>query len=342
MKKGKVIILGIAVAMVLYIFNILWSTGFFRSIESSFDSEIVDRFSIKGAEDITIDYLDSLIFISSTDRKIYPPDQQEDGALYMIDGADPILITGDLKIPFAPHGISIYRSDSIIHLAAINHTLDGHSIEFFKYANDTLIHDRSMRDPSMIQPNDLVLVNESQSYFTNDHRYTEGIGKLAEEYLGLKLSNVIYYDGKEYNEVADGIAYANGINYDSVRKLLFVASPRHFLVKVYDVSADGHLLHVEDMDCGTGVDNIELDPSGVLWIGCHPNLIHFGEYAKGKEKISPSEIIKIDYREKGDYSIEQMYLDDGSSMSGSTVAAPIGDKVYIGNVMDDHIVILKN
>ena len=50
----------------------------------------------------------------------------------------------------------------------------------------------------MIRPNDLVIVDENRFYFTNDHRYTKGFGKLVEEYAGLAISNVVYFDGSDY------------------------------------------------------------------------------------------------------------------------------------------------
>ncbi len=89
------------------------------------------------------------------------------------------------------------------------------------------------------------------------------------------------------------------------------------------------------------MDKIELDEEGNLWIGAHPNLLRFGEYAKGKEKTSPSEIIKIIYRNKGDYTVEKIYVENGEEMSASTVAAVLGDLIFAGNVMDDKFLILK-
>jgi arylesterase/paraoxonase len=41
------------------------------------------------------------------------------------------------------------------------------------------------------------------------------LNRLAEDYLGLSLSNVIYFDGMRFFEVANEIAFANGINVDS-------------------------------------------------------------------------------------------------------------------------------
>ena len=191
-----------------------------------------------------------------------------------------------------------------------------------------------------MSPNDLVAIDEHSFYFTNDKRYTKGLGFIAENYLAWKATNVIYYDGSTYSEVADGIAYANGINFDPARKLLFVASPRTFLVKVYDQQADGQLNFIEDIDCNSGVDNIEFDPEGNIWIGSHPNLTAFVTYATGKAPIAPSELIKISYRGKNDYTVESVFTDTGEQISASTVAAIYKDKIYVGNVMDDHVLVL--
>ena len=193
----------------------------------------------------------------------------------------------------------------------------------------------------MVSPNDVVMLDENRFYFTNDHKYEEGVGRFLEDYGGLGLSNVVYFDGKNFKEVAKGIGYANGINYDKERKLLFVASPRNFEVKVYTTNEDGSLNFIEDIDCGTGVDNIEFDSEGNLWIGAHPNLLGFSSYAGGSSEIAPSEIIKIAYRGKNDYTIKQVYINDGNEMSASTVAAPYQDVIITGNVMDSHFLVLK-
>ena len=110
---------------------------------------------------------------------------------------------------------------------------------------------------------------------------------------------------------------------------------------MYQKNKNGTLTFIEDINCKTGVDNIEFDKNNNLWIGAHPNLMHFAAYAKGNKETSPSEIIKISYKEKGDYTIEQIYMEDGKKMSGSTVAVPFGNLILTGNVMDTHFLILE-
>jgi len=345
MSLTKKIILIVLVLIIVFIANILISTGFFRTVENQFDGEVVRTIKLPGAEDITVSISDNFALISSTNRIAFPPTENEIGGLYLMDLKNESFkikpLTSDFKTHFAPHGISIFKKDSTYKVMAINHTLKGHSIEVFTLNGKKLTFEKTLTDDSMISPNDIVLLDETRFYFTNDHKYTEGIGRFVEDYGGLSVSNVIYFDGENYIEVAKGIAYANGINFDAKRNLLFVASPRKFLIKVYATNPDGSLEFIEDIPCETGVDNIEFDTEGNLWIGSHPNLLRFTAYAKGKEETSPSEIIKIEYRGKNDFTVEKIYVNDGKEMSASTVAAPFGDLILTGNVMDDKFLILK-
>ena len=347
MKKNfkKKVLLSIFVLLILFVINIFWSTGFFRTIENKFEGKILKKVNLTGAEDISISKIDSFAIISSTNRKSFPNTEQETGGLYFLDlknkNYDPIHLTKNFIKPFAPHGISIFKKDSVNFIAAINHTKEGEFIEIFELFGTKLTHKKTLKHDFIYSPNDIVLLDDNRFYFTNDHKYKGGIKRLAEDYLGLAISNVIYFDGMNYIEVANKIVYANGINFDAKRNLVFIASVRGFLVKVYQQNEDHSLAFIENIYCNTGVDNIEFDSENNLWIGAHPSLLHFNFYANNNKEISPSEIIKINYIEKGNYSIEQIYIEDGNTMSGSSVAAPFGNLILTGNVMDEHFLILE-
>jgi arylesterase/paraoxonase len=223
----------------------------------------------------------------------------------------------------------------------VNHTINGEFIEIFKLKDLELTHIKTLENDLVSTPNDIVLLDEETFYLTNDHKFKTGFMRIIEDYMGLSISNVIFYDGKKFVEAAKGISYANGINYDKNRNLLFVASPRKFEIKIYERENNNSLTFIEDIYCGTGVDNIEFDLENNLWIGAHPNLLHFNSYASGYNNASPSEIIKLQYFRKEDYKLETVYLENGEEMSGSTVAAPFGNLILMGNVMDDHFLILK-
>lgn len=334
--------------LMLFSISLVWlmySTGFFRTIDKKFDGSILKKVSIDGVEDITINQKEGFAIISSTKRKNLPPVEQENGDLYLIDlknmESKPILLTQNFDKPFAPHGISIYTKDSITTIAAVNHTTNGEYIELFKLTKSKLTHHKTLHNDLIIAPNDIVLLDEETFYFTNDHIYKNGFMRFIEEFLGLPFSNVIFYDGKKFKEAAKGISYANGINFEKNKNLIFVASPRKFKIKVYEKQPDNSLTFIEDIYCGSGVDNIEFDTNNNLWVGAHPNLLQFMSYANSYHNITPSEIIKIQYFKKGDYKVETIYLEKGEEMSGSTVAAPFENLILMGNVMDKHFVILE-
>ena len=341
--------------LVGYVLYIMSSSGFFRSIENTQDDMVSSAIILPGVEDLEVDYEQKFLILSSDDRASRRDGNTVQGHLYKIDLTDsiqtPIQLTSDFTDPFFPHGISmIPLNDSVYRIFVVNHlwgegevdlATNAHTIEIFDLYGDSLVHVNRLTDEAMVSPNDIVALDSARFYFTNDHGYTEGLGKLAEEYLGLAVSNAVYYDGSTYKEVADGIAYANGINVDPNKNLLYLASPRGFLVKVYEMTENGELNFVEDIDCKTGVDNIEVDPEGLIWIGAHPSLLHFSSYAQGRNPIAPSEVITIDYTAKGDYQVNSLYVEDGSHMSAATIAIPIDDNIYLGNVMDEQMVVLK-
>ena len=341
-KKPLFLLLLVLIGFVLYTFI---STGFFRTVENRFEGEVIKEIALKGAEDITVSVEDSFALISATARLEFPPVGQEHGGLYFMElkSGDFVVkhLTADFSLPFAPHGISMLKTDSTYTVAVVNHTEDGHTIEFFSLYEEELTHIRTQKSTSLISPNDIVLLDAERFYVTNDHGYEHGVGRLVEEYGNLAISNVVYFDGQDYSEAAGGISFANGINIDRERNLVFVASPRRFLVKVYEPNDDGTLAFIADIPCGTGVDNIEFDQEGNLWIGCHPNLLRFTAYAKSKKETTPSELLRITYRSKSDFSVESVYTNDGSALSGSTVAAPFGDLLLVGTVKDDKMLILE-
>ena len=346
MQKLKKLLGLVILLLILFVAYTFVSTGFFRSITPKLEGQLLKEIKLPGAEDMLVSRVDSFLLISSTNRAVYPPTEEEKGGLYLIDLKEddftPIDLSANFTKPFAPHGISMIKTDSTYTVMAINHTNKGHSIEVFNLYQQTLTHIKTLRHESLIRPNDLVLLSPNEFYVTNDHGYTEGIMRYIEEYGGFSFSNVVHYKNDAYTEVATDIAYANGINYDPARKLLFVASPRKFLVKVYSRADDGSLSFIEDIDCGTGPDNLEFGADGTIWSGAHPNLLRFSAYAKGDKETAPSEVIRVSYRGTGDYEVSSVYVEHGDRMSGSSVAVPWGDLIFVGNVMDDGFLVLSN
>lgn len=339
MKKLLIALLIIVVLILAFVLYTFSSTGFFREINNTESYEVIAEIPMKGAEDFTISYDEGFMIISQDDRAGRRDGNPSQGHLYYLDldsgDFKPKKLTANYELPFFPHGISLLKLDSSKYqLLVVNHAR-GHTIEKFELYGDSLVYISTLKDVSMVSPNDVVALDEESFYFTNDHGYTSYWGRMAENYLGLSVSNVIFYDGA-YKKVADGISYANGINISEDRKQVLVAAPRSFSLEYYNIEPDGNLTFDKSLDVGTGIDNIELDKNGDLWMGAHPSLLAFTSYAGGKAPIAPSEVIKVT-GEKG----ESLYENDGDFISASSVAAPYKDLLIIGTVMDESLVVLR-
>lgn len=340
MKKILLTLLIVVFAIVTFILYTFNSTGYFREVNNTESYEVIAEIPMKGAEDLTISYEDSFMIISQDDRAGRRDGSKSQGHLYLFDLSNesltPKKLTENYDLPFYPHGISLYKVDSAHYQVLVVNHARGHTIEKFELFGDSLVYMATFRDESMISPNDVIALDEESFFFTNDHGYSNKWGKLAEDYLGVAASNVVFYDGK-YKEVAGGIQYANGINISKDRGQLLVASPRGFKLIYYTIEENGELTHDRTLDVGSGIDNIELDENGDLWMGSHPNLLAFTAYAIGKKETAPSEIIKVSDGGK----VESLYANDGSFISASSVAAPYKDMIFVGTVMDDRLVVLR-
>jgi len=347
MKKVLSILLALVVLIGLYAAYILNSTGFFRTVENTNTEAILQSIPLLGTEDMTVSQDGGFLLISATKRGVQFADVDHQDGLYFMDlteeGSVPNLISGQLEKAFHPHGIDMIRLDSLRHrVFVINHADEVNSVEVFTlYNRDSLVHEETLQDQAMFSPNDIVALGANEFYFTNDKNATSTWGKFQENYLGKAACKITHYDGQNYRTVAEGLAYANGINYDAERGLMYIAGSRGFVVNVYQREESGDLRLLQEIPCETGVDNIELDTNGDLWIGCHPNLMAFKSYSQGKKEKAPSEIIKLVYGDDGNYTIEPFFIDDGTNVSASSTAAIYQDKVFVGNVMDDHFLVLK-
>jgi arylesterase / paraoxonase len=350
MRKSLKITLLILILLGIYITNTLYQSGYFKTIQNHFDGETQRIKGIVGTEDITIDQSTGIAFLSSDDRWAFRfKKQSPKGSISCLNLNDsiPQLINLTLNFPqedFHPHGVSLYSSPTGKKtLFVVNHRKSGNYIEIFEYKNDSLIHLESISNELLISPNDIVGVGERSFYFTNDHDEKLSSWRTIKDVLKIGMGNVCYFDGKKMSKTGiENIKYANGINVSLDGKTLFLASTSSNSLLVFERNiASGTLTKSDEIDTKTGVDNIELDKNGSLWIGCHPQQLKFLTHAANKTKISPSEIIRIDYNGKENFKQSSIYMNDGSEISASAVGAVYKGKILIGPVFQDRIILGK-
>ncbi len=318
-----------------------YDAGEFKEIDPHFNAECKAISGVLSSEDITIDPKTGLAFISSADRRTQwsSSSHVHKGAIYGLDlkARDPELVnlTADYAEEFNPHGIGLWIGKNGKSLFVVNHRQDGHFVEIFDFKDNKLIHRESIESALMHSPNDVIPVGPSAFYVTNDHGNSSELGRVVEEYLQLARSRVLYYDGTDFRIVAEGLAYANGINLSLDGKTVYVAATVGQEVCVYDRDkGTGDLKLRHTLELGTGPDNIEVDERGNLWIGCHPKLLTFVKYSKDPEELSPSQVLKVTVQNPGSYTVDEIYLNSGDPLSGSSVAAVFKGTMLIGSVFD--------
>jgi len=351
MKTFKAIIITFIVLALLaggLIVKTYHDAGEFKKINPHLNAECRTISGVLSSEDITIDPKTGIAFISSADRRTRWPNSShvQKGAIYGLDlkARDPELVnlTADFSKEFNPHGIGLWIGENGKSLFVVNHRQHGHFVEIFDFQDNRLIHRESVEGDLMHSPNDVIPVGPGAFYVTNDHGNRSELGRLVEEYLQLARSLVLYYDGNNFRTVVDGLAYANGINLSPDGKTVYVAATVGQEICVYDRDKDsGDLTLRHTIDLGTGPDNIEVDESGNLWIGCHPKLLTFVKYSKDPQELSPSQVLKVTVQEPNSYTSDEIYLNKGEPLSGSSVAAVFGDTMLIGSVFDPRILLCK-
>ncbi len=339
--KKKTFIIALPLVLILgWVFQLLWSAGQFKTISPYFKGTCRQVKGVVGGEDITIHPKTNIAYISACDRRSVENGGPGKGAVYAYDlnqaSPEPVLLTNGPGKDFQPHGLSLYVGpEGRASLFVVNHGDGQDAVEVFDLISGKLSHRKTITGPLLLSPNDLVAVGHDRFYVTNDHGWYTPVKKALEEYLKLRLSNILYFDGNAFSKVAGGIGYANGINVSPDGKKLYVAGVTEKALHYYDRNIEkGSLTLRGTIPLESGPDNIEIDSKGGLWVAAHPQLLHFVSHSKDPEKLSPSQVLHLTFTGDDTWEIEEVFLNKGDLLSGSAVGAVSGNRLLIGPVFD--------
>jgi arylesterase/paraoxonase len=325
---------------VLWLFN---AAGEFKTLTPHFTGRCTAVTGVVGAEDITIHPRTGMAYLSAFDRRAAFAGRPATGAIYAYDlnasSPQPVNLTPDAAPGFHPHGISLHvADDGTSTLFAINHAGGRHAIEIYDVTTDRLVHTRTLTDPLLVSPNDLLALTPTQVYITNDHGYPPGFLRTLEEYLRLAAANVVLWDGTRFREAAGGIRMANGINRSPDGTTVYVNAVIGQTVRQYAREPrSGTLTFRGEIALGSGGDNIEVAADGTLWIAAHPQLLTVVRYMSGALPRAPTQILRVVPRTDGSAAIDEVYLDLGEQISAASVAAVRGNRLLIGPIADTKV-----
>lgn len=347
----------IIVAVIVGIISVLgWrflaAAGYFTAIKQEVVAQCTTIPSPPGPEDIQIDRKRGLAFVSAYDRRAAMAGHKGvRGGIYTIDLTAPegqwVLhpVTASEPADFRPHGISLYvGADGSRRLFAVNHpAAGGHTIEIFDVAADGMLtHVKTVADPLLVSPNDVVAVGPETFYATNDHGSTGPTRQMIDDLLLKRNSDIVYFDGKSMRVVASRLSFANGINVSADGKSIYATEMLGLALHVYKRDPmTGDLVPSDYTPLGSGVDNIDVQEDGSLLIAAHPKLTSLISHGSDPRKPSPSQVIRVELAPGGGGRAGTIYLNLGQDISGASVAAGYGDLMLIGNVFDPKILVCK-
>ncbi len=344
------IFLAVFIALLLIqSYRVVNDSGLLRDVaQKDYGSSCEQLSGPVGAEDITIDFANRIAYIGADDRRAYLLDgnmeQAKNGGLWILDLSDknsqPIPLKYEIDGPFHPHGIALYQQGGINELYVLNHlSPTEHEVDVFSIKAGGHLELRVRhKAPLMISPNDLVVLAQDQFFFSNDHanpRHT--LMEKVEDFAGLPLASVVFFDGKQSHTVVKGLRYPNGLALSADGQELIIAETTGRGIKRYRRGADiTEWVEADSINLDSGVDNLEWDQQGHLLTGAHPKLFAFMKHMRDGNARSPSEVIRIKVSADA-MSAETLMLDMGEQISGSSVAAMLDDTLLVGSVFEPHI-----
>jgi arylesterase / paraoxonase len=343
---GRIIgfaLLFIVVAGGVIIFRILSAAGYFNEVTPHFAGKCQTVEGVVGAEDMELDRATGVLFLSSQDRRPAADGTYKSGAIYLalVDKPEmspvPLIENDDT---FHPHGLSLFvdKTDRKT-LAVVNHTGTGDEVRLFDVTDTPddavkLTLRRTITHPLMRSLNDVTLISHEAFYATNDHGSETEFGKFLETWLLLPRANAVYYDGNDARVVATGFNYANGINRNIDASEIYIAEATGRAIQTFRRNlTTGELAHTHTLTLAVGPDNLDVDSEGAIWIGAHPRLLDFLAHAEDSKKLSPSAVLKVTPA-GDDTKVEEIYVNNGEQLSGSSVALHAANRLIIGPVFD--------
>ena len=301
---------------------------------------------IAGAEDVVIDRAAGIAFVSSTDRVAVRRGEAVRGEIFTLDlsatdtGMAFRAATAGTPPDFRPDGISLWTSPTgERRLFAVNRRRVGApTVEIFTVGTDGLTHLSTVGDRLFTSPNDIHAVGPDRFYLTNDGG--RGAMRIVDFALQRLRSDVVYFDGKAARVADTGFGYANGINASPDRATVYVTDT--FTRRLRFFSPDeptGALTETGSLMLGTGLDNIDVDANGALWIAAHPKLMDLALHTEGWSQQAPSQVIRAVPGAGGGGEVRTVLLDLGERLSAGSVAVALGDRYLVGSLMDSKMLL---
>ncbi len=347
-KKILKIIGWIILLILLFSLWMLQRMDTFKTITNN-TPEVCESFEMAGsAEDIEIDYARGIAYLSIQDREALIKGENAQGFIGKIDlNQKPYeLVSALTEQPdhLRPHGLSLHIDKAgKRHMAVINHPknrgIEPEVIDLYTESSNGLFDFvRSVSDPLFQSPNDVLLVESEKFYVGNDKGGISTVDKIQEQ-MGRPMSTVVFYDGESASIAVKNLSSVSGINLSLDQQTVYASETNAKRMAVLKRNlADGSLKKIKTVKLTGSPDNINVSEDGSLVVANIPKvwalIQHFIALQNNEYKPSPSQVVRIDFDNKGDPLSEELFMSDGYDISTTSVGVIWANKLFMGSIDD--------
>jgi len=245
---------------------------------------------------------------------------------------------------FRPHGLYFYKdkTNGKKFLYVVNHRPEEDTVEIFEVIKPTQIkYVQTIQSPVFLNINDLYVDNNGDVYISSFTSYEpDTFMDQIEKYFRMPWNKVIVCipqsNTYQCKIALEGLSMPNGVI--GYKDELYVVETLKLQVKVFKKSEDKKLTLNRTIPTASGCDNANLDEDGNIYMGCHQKMLTFVSHSKNHKVLSPSQVLRI---KRDANNVEEIFLSHGDDLSGSSSALWYKEKLYIGSVFDEGVLVCE-
>lgn len=321
--------------------------GAFRSVESM-AADGCRAIEVGGSvRDIRIDRERGVAYLSFLDRDT-ATGATGNGTVVMLDLnlAEPAPRAALSRNPqdFRPEGIALLQeAGQPAKLFATSRAGGVPTVELMERDNyGAFIPELTARDTASGSPTQIAPM-ASRSFYAVDHR--EPTGWLRHRLSLLRKYGrdaIVMSDTARTVVMTSDHAWLSGLVLSADGSQLYAtdALKQQLLVYRRDPSRADALTLEDTIGLPAPPSSLDRDADGVLWIATYPKLLRYFAAAAGSSRVLPTLVLRFDPRSVGEGAVA-VFADDGSRISGGTIAAHWRDELLVGAPLDHKVLLCK-
>ena len=345
MRRLVPILLVVILLIAIAVFELFRHLGAFRKIQPHFAGTCVAVPLEGSAEDIHIDRGSATAYLSVLDRRAVHDGKDVSGTIIKVDLVSAHMTRGTAisgaPDGFRPHGLSLFTdTDGSQRLFVVNHPAGKpHTVEIFERVKGrTFEHSETVTNPWLLDPNAVVAVGPRQFYVVNTFGSPPGLGRAIEFVFRRAVASIVYYDGEVMREVGEPVALGTGIAASADGGRIYVSEGNAHRMRVYSRdSASGDLELFQNINIFSTGDNLSIAEDGAIWVAAHPQPLQLIRHLRDAKELAPTQILRIAADPQTPDRITEIYMNEGSEISGGSVAAVLDKRMLIGSITEHKI-----